>query len=616
MVNNPLDHHFLLLGILNMAKIAIHTFKTALDSVALSRFITPVVSNRNRLEGEPRIEDFDRSLRAEIHDPLWMISRQWQLGEFQGEDSGTAFQAQIFSEHRIPQQVNLGGTGKTLAYNAAEKPLEIIVEREVVPINLYGSVEIARYLHRVMTKLIQDHNRPHLLAAYPIQTVSKQADATPGVYIVEEDDREAHYLKVSVVGRMPDGAAMLADMRAGLFIGKIMAQAGFSPADKPKMEEAQKSVVDWYSKFYDQPAPDEKAWIPSNLEYNFSIELPAEEGEKRALTADQYASGHLDWYDFDETKHGRSTDRPSTQSVQQVVQTFLPAPLRFSGMPHPRYWQMEESRTDFGKIDTSPTGLLTVLLAEYGLTYSNDWFVLPYEMNINTLCEAKGILIRDNFGMYTFIEPTVDDPETDWSQFATFHHTERENTDQKRSRYYLPPVVGKLYESDPVEKVNFMRDEMANMVWAIEHIVPSQNMGGWTQRRSLFRLAQDFVPVKNPTDPKDPAKIRYVLGSTVPENWIPFIPVPIPASSEVRLQRARMPQAPAPRSRVVSEKETPYFVEESEVPRAGVIVERSYQRTRWLKGRSYLWLGRRKMAGRGEGWSGLMFDQIVPIEGR
>lgn len=600
-----------------MAKIAIHAFKTALDAVELSRFLAPVISNRNRLEGEPRIEDFDRSLRAEIHDPLWMLSRQWQFGEFQGEDSGTAFQAQIFAEHRIPQHVQLGGpAGKTLPYSAAEKPLEITVEREAVPITLYGSVEIARYLHRAMSKLIQDHNRPRLLAAYPIKTVAKQKDKVPGVFVVEEDDREAYYLKVSVEGRMPDGAAMLADMRAGLFIGKIMAQAGFAAADKPKMEEAQKAVLAWYAKFYDQPAPDEQAWQPANLEYNFSIEIPAEGNEKRALTADQYASGHLDWYDFDETKHGRSTERPPAGSVLQAVQTFLPAPLRFSGMPLPRYWQMEESLTDFGKIDTSPTGLLTVLLAEYGLTYSNDWFVLPYELGINTLCEAKGILVRDNFGMHTFIEPTVDDPEVDWSQFASFHHTERENTDQRRSRYYLPPAVGKLYESDPVEKVNFMRDEMANMVWAIEHIVPSQGMGGWAQRRSLFRLGQDFTPVGNPADPSDPAKIRYVLGSTVPENWIPFIPVQIPASSEIRLQRARMPEAPPARSRVVSEVPAPYFVEESEVQRAGVIVERTYQRTRWLKGRSYLWLGRRKMAGRGEGWSGLMFDQIVPIEGR
>jgi hypothetical protein len=62
-------------------------------------------------------------------------------------------------------------------------------------------------------------------------------------------------------------------------------------------------------------------------------------------------------------------------------------------MPHPRFWMMEEGVTDFGRIDTSPTGLLHLLLAEFGLTCSNDWFMLPYG-NVNALCEMRGILVK------------------------------------------------------------------------------------------------------------------------------------------------------------------------------------------------------------------------------
>ena len=40
-------------------------------------------------------EDFDRSLRAEIRDPLWMLTRQWQLGEFKGEDAGSAAKVRV-----------------------------------------------------------------------------------------------------------------------------------------------------------------------------------------------------------------------------------------------------------------------------------------------------------------------------------------------------------------------------------------------------------------------------------------------------------------------------------------------------------------------------------------
>ena len=44
----------------------------------------------NRLETRPRTTDFTRSLRAEVRDPLWMLTRQWQFGEFNGEDAALA----------------------------------------------------------------------------------------------------------------------------------------------------------------------------------------------------------------------------------------------------------------------------------------------------------------------------------------------------------------------------------------------------------------------------------------------------------------------------------------------------------------------------------------------
>jgi hypothetical protein len=110
----------------------------------------------------------------------------------------------------------------------------------------------------------------------------------------------------------------------------------------------------------------------------------------------------------------------------------------------------------------------------------------------------------------------------------------------------------------------------------------------------------------------------------VPESWIPFIPVHVPGSvREVQLQRAALPRIiegmpPA----AVLEKVRPrtsllrqglpgtYFLHEEEVPRAGAIVDLAYQRTRWLDGKVFCWYGARKQTGRGEGWSGLAFDQL------
>ena len=57
----------------------------------------------------------------------------------------------------------------------------------------------------------------------------------------------------------------------------------------------------------------------------------------------------------------------------------------------------------------------------------------------------------------------------------------------------------------------------------------------------------------------------------------------------------------------------PYFIAEEEVPRAGRTVTRSFQRARWTNGSTFLWIGRSSPVGRGEGSSGLVFDQIDEV---
>jgi len=70
-----------------------------------------------------------------------------------------------------------------------------------------------------------------------------------------------------------------------------------------------------------------------------------------------------------------------------------------------------------------------------------------------------------------------------------------------------------------------------------------------------------------------------------------------------------------PRTALLQEgltEKAPYFIHEEEVPRSGIRVEQSFQRTRWNDGKVFVWFGARKTTGRGEGSSGLGFDRIVP----
>ena len=43
----------------------------------------------NRIEPSPRASQVEPQLRAAIRDPLWLLARQWQMGEFAGEDAGS-----------------------------------------------------------------------------------------------------------------------------------------------------------------------------------------------------------------------------------------------------------------------------------------------------------------------------------------------------------------------------------------------------------------------------------------------------------------------------------------------------------------------------------------------
>ena len=49
----------------------------------------PSITSWMRLEPRSRNPEMNTSLQARIYDPLWLLARQWQLGEFQGEDNGS-----------------------------------------------------------------------------------------------------------------------------------------------------------------------------------------------------------------------------------------------------------------------------------------------------------------------------------------------------------------------------------------------------------------------------------------------------------------------------------------------------------------------------------------------
>ena len=55
----------------------------------------PTISDGVRLEPRVRRPDSSAGLQAHVRDPLWMLARQWQFGEFQADDAGSPRHASI-----------------------------------------------------------------------------------------------------------------------------------------------------------------------------------------------------------------------------------------------------------------------------------------------------------------------------------------------------------------------------------------------------------------------------------------------------------------------------------------------------------------------------------------
>ena len=569
----------------------------------------PSITAYNRLESSPRSTDFSRSLKAEVRDALWMLTRQWQVGEFKGDDAATPVGARILTVRQQVDRVRFPG-GAVKPYDDA-LPIETMIEREALTHDLALAVEFARTLWKADTVLVDTH-RDRLRTKYPL------------TFAPEPNDYAGTHLFEASQPRWWDGFDLYTDSitpgaNAGTtrFREWLDSQAAIPPGERDALELLAEDLVRWIGRVYSQrTAAAEDAWKPSQLEYGFTLATPPRgpgDARQNVLVADEYYDGHVDWYSFDVDNRGsvlHDGEQPGNAVETGELTSFIPAPISFKGMPHPRFWQMEENQTDFGAIEASTTALLHLVFAEFGLIYSNDWFMLPFPMPFNSLCEVKGIVITDVFGMETLVRPAGRGAETNWHRWTMFHQTDRADQRVTSSKFYLASSLTQYLESDPAEKVNFLRDETANMVWAVENIVPSLAGPG---------IRGDEMDIDAPPPPAfvpaGAAGIRYVAGTTVPTNWIPFLAVRMPGSlTEVRLQRARMPAAPPPRGRLLKEVPPPYFVNEEEVPRAGVIVQRSWQRARWTGGQTYLWCGRFKEAGRGEGHSDLKFDQLESLK--
>ena len=332
------------------------------------------------------------------------------------------------------------------------------------------------------------------------------------------------------------------------------------------------------------------------------------------LTAQEYFEGHLDWYAFDvngEVKLGAAADNAFTD----ITRTLIPAPVSFRGMPAARFWEFEDAQVDFGSVDAGPTDLVRMLLVEFAVAYGNDWFVIPIELDVGSLYRTRSLVITDTFGVRTLIKSSSEPgaPHSTWRMFQHSFLRGSGFTGSASNLFFLPPSLLKSLESRPIEEVLFLRDEMANLAWAVERLVEGPADRPLNRFEAYLEQKRRREQESPPRPRTRPETLRYRLTTEVPDYWVPLLPVRTKAG--LRLKRGAVLKTDGSREPVhalgrILESGHELSLFEEEVPREGVRVTRSYQFTRWIDGSPHLWVGRRKSVGRGEGSSGLQFDSL------
>lgn len=602
---------------------------------ALTRRRFPTVTTWNRCEARPRAANFDRALKAEVRDALWMLTKQWQLGEFQGSDAGSPIFAKVqLQTTRLTKYRHDGGAVELFE---RDLPIEAKVERRPLPLASRGrplSLDLRLAMGDRWTKLVAP-----LDPTYPQAFVDAYGFAVPDPTSTADADICAHPEVwqdfAAVAGRAMDGGKLYLHLAAGAANHAYDGVAGVAAADQPAIDALATKFLASVARQFSQPTGGDDAWAPSWLEYQFAASAPLPGGGEKVYVADEFSQGRLDWFslDLDGAAPALGTVPGSTDTglPPDAPQTMMPIPVTFSGAPNTRWWSFEDGKTNYGDINAATTDLAKLLFLEFALVYANDWFVIPYTLPTGVLTTVRGVAVANVFGERLWIEAADKGGEADWKRWSLFTIDVRNlpNAEADPS-LLLVPTVAKIQESAPTEEATLLRDEVANMVWGVEDLVPLAN-GESKRGAEAARQTRDYLTARlggaAPPPAPPAAPIRYDVMQAPPEHWIPFIPVHVPANNrDVRLQRAALlrviegdatpPQKIEPRTVLLREgldASQPYLIHEEEISRAGTKVSQRYARTRWTDGRVFTWLRVRRETGRGEGSSGLAFDYLKNV---
>ncbi len=498
-----------------------------------------------RLEQHPQDGNFETGFAAEVHDPVWFLSRQWQMGEHQGENASSPVSLRYETE-LTPIQPFQGNAD----YNPTEIPAEAIVESELDDWWTMGR-----------------------------RITLGNTIVTAGEFVAAHLSREEYLFRDAPPpydhfnGEAYDGLRLWRD-RDKLLNDAAVDLVTILGADAP-------------------PPFEPYCWNSEQLVYTAEFNVA-----DQCLRLERHRGGVVDWYSADLVACVNPPAEPLPASTE-VNRLALPTQLQYPGAPNRRWWEIEDSAVDIGGYPPDPSQFATTLLIDLIASHSDDWFLFPVESKVGNVITIKQITVTDSFD----IEYVIEKPEADpWRIFETTGMSGRSMVLWLSA---LAPLRGQPLENvllgldEFSNKLWAVERRIDGRAVGVDHpeLTPEEDNppinGKKPSTDTITQKEYVYIPGKNLLPYWHP----YEMEDLVDANGVPQRRLVQRRLIDLSRQRPQlMPPAEAEVLRVRSgNAEYVHQISPSTVPSIGIELERRYMLARDVYGRPVLWMQRERM---------------------
>nr|WP_180204878.1 hypothetical protein [Pseudomonas sp. SbOxS1]NYU04878.1 hypothetical protein [Pseudomonas sp. SbOxS1] len=497
------------------------------------------IATHIRLEPRPHERNLEAGIAAAVHDPLWFLARQWQMGEHQGENASS------------PTWVSYGLSSQGISaadprFDPMVIPAEAIVESEIDDWWTMGRrVRIGRRF--------EDH---------------------PAV----DNVRKLMFLKP------PPPYEYFEGQPDGLMIW--LGRAGLGIAD---------------SEFgVDIPIDSASAWDSAYLLYQQS-EQTAFTADQQRLMVQRHHGGLMDWYSVDAiTQAGQAVPEPEACEAIPTALNYPGAPSTRWWEIENAEVDMGGYAPDSAH---TPTALLTDLIFSHSDDWflfpvmaqaGNVVTVESIEVR-DAFGRTYGSQDKDEAGnpLWKGLHP----PQG-WTLFKV-DGTTPEDAGLASQNLILWHVAELPLESAPLERVQFGLDEESNLLWAVERTVDGREV---ELREIDAPDSLRFNDGKPSGDACNAREYAYVPAQGIVPHWHPYTLNEEVEGGQRRLvqrhlldfSRQEPVTMPAPEAAVLQadKNDHPHHIAPLAIPVNGIEVERRWMLARDMNGQPVLWIQR------------------------